>query len=254
MMNILIILSVLLIFTEYDIVLRVGRVINRDAPIEYSEYILGRALERIFALIRTYRGFTLKVEDRVGNRWPERFVLVANHQSIVDVPVLGLLFRTKRLRFVAKKELGAGIPLVSQALRMQKHCLVTRHGNPAQALAALDRFAVNCRDLGACPVIFPEGTRAKDGKLGVFHSGGLRRVMAAEAIPVVVVALEGGYRIHGLKTIRRNLKGASYRVRIIDVLPAPQSKQEIVATTERCRELIESALVEWRGGADPKPV
>ena len=249
MVNILILLSILLIFIEYDVILRIGRVINRKASMEYSEYILCRSLERIFALIRTYRGFRLDVEDWVGPRLPKRFILVANHQSIIDIPVLGLLFmkrRERRIRFVAKKELGSGVPLVSQALRMQKHCLVTRHGNPAQALKSLDRYAKNCLEMGACPVIFPEGTRSKDGLLGPFHTGGLKRVLAAEAIPLVVVAIDGGYRVHGIKTIRKNLKGARYRIRIIDVLPAPTSKQDILAASETSRALIAEALAEWR--------
>ncbi len=182
MMNTLILLSILLIFSEYDLVLRIGRVINRDAPVAYSEVILGRSLDRIFALLRTYRGFFLKVEDGIGAAWPERFILVANHQSIVDIPVLSYLFRTKKLRFVAKKELGAGVPLVSQALRMQGHGLVTRHGDPRQALRSLDRFARHCRESGACPVLFPEGTRSKDGKLGGFHTGALKRILGAQSL------------------------------------------------------------------------
>lgn len=250
MINIIILLSVLFIFVEYDIVLRIGRVINRDAPVAYSELILFKSLDRIFSLIRSYRHFTLEVEDRVGrDGYPERFILVSNHQSIVDIPVLGYLFKRHRIRFVAKKELGRGVPLVSQALRMQRHCLVTRHGDPGQALKALDRFSRHCRDNGACPVIFPEGTRAKDGRLLAYHTGGLKRVLAIEPLPLVVVALEGGWRINGIRTIMRNLKGAGYRIRIAEVIPAPTSRQEIVEATRRAHQIAAEALEEWRSEA-----
>jgi 1-acyl-sn-glycerol-3-phosphate acyltransferase len=248
MINLLVLLSILFIFVEYDLVLRIGRVINRDAPIEYSENILWRAVDRIFALIRTYRGFTLEVEDRVGKDLPERFILVANHQSIADIPLVGLLFRGRRVRFVAKKELGHGVPLVSQALRMQGHCLVTRRGDPGQALKALDRYAKRCRENGACPVIFPEGTRSRDGSLGTFHSGGFKRTLAAGSIPIVVVALDGGWRIRGLKSVMRNLKGSGYKVRIAGVIPAPRDRQEIMAAVARSREMVAEALADWRGG------
>ena len=251
MTNFMIVFSVLLIFIVYDTMLRIARVIDKKACIPYSEQLLQRSLERIFALIRTYRGFTIDIEDRVGGELPERFILVANHQSIVDIPVLGLLFGARRLRFVAKKELDHGVPLVSQALRLQEHCFVTRRGgDPGQALRALDRYAKRCRINGKCPVIFPEGTRSRDGSLGTFHTGGLKRVLAAESIPIVVVALDGGTRIHGIKTIMKNLKGAWYRVRIAGVLPAPEGKQGVVAAGEKSRELIAEALREWRGGAD----
>ena len=247
MMNFLIVFSVLLIFVTYDIMLRVGRAVDRKGSVAYSEQILQRSLERIFALIRTYRAFTIDIDDRVGPVLPERFVLVANHQSIVDIPVLGYLFGARRLRFVAKKELDTGVPLVSQALRMQEHCFVTRKGDPGQALKALDRYARRCKENVKCPVIFPEGTRSRDGSLGTFHSGGLKRVLAAESIPIVVVALEGGSRIHGIKTIMKNLKGAWYKVRICAVLPAPDGKQGIMNAVARSRELVADALGEWRG-------
>jgi 1-acyl-sn-glycerol-3-phosphate acyltransferase len=246
MINLLLLLCILFIFVEYDIELRVGRVINRDAPVEYSEFVLGKTLERIFSLIRVYRGFRLDLDDRVGKDWPERFILVANHQSIVDIPVLGYLQRKRRIRFVAKKELGKGLPLVSQALRMQKHCLVTRRGDPGQALKALDRFARHCKETGACPVIFPEGTRSRDGRLGQFHTGGLKRVLATESIPLVVVAMEGGWHIHGLKGVMKNLKGSHYRVRIVGVIPAPKTRQEIVAAAEKSHDMIAEVLAEWR--------
>jgi 1-acyl-sn-glycerol-3-phosphate acyltransferase len=250
MVNVLILLSVLIVFLIYDFVLRVGRVVNRERPVEYSEFILGLTLERIFSLIKSYRGFTLEVEDRLGDRWPERFILVSNHQSIVDIPVLGLILMIrmkKKIRFVAKKELGRGVPLVSLALKMQKHGLVTRHGDPGQALKSLDRFARNCKATKACPVIFPEGTRSKDGKLGTFHTGGLRRILSVEPIPVVVVALDGGHRIRGIKEIMRNLNGSGYKLRILDVLPPPANKHELAALTEKSKALIASALSEWRG-------
>lgn len=251
MTNFMIVFSVLLIFIVYDVMLRIARVVDKKACIPYSEQLLQRSLERIFALIKTYRGFTIDIEDRVGRDLPERFILVANHQSIVDIPVLGLLFGARKLRFVAKKELDHGVPLVSQALRLQEHCFVTRRGgDPGQALRALDRYAVRCRINGKCPVIFPEGTRSRDGSLGSFHTGGLKRVLAAESIPIVVVALDGGSRIHGIKTIMKNLKGAWYHVRIAGVLPPPEGKQGVVAAGAKSRELIEEALRDWRGGAD----
>ena len=249
MINLLIAFSVLLIFITYDIMLRFGRVLDRKGCVPYSEFLLQRTLERIFALIRTYRGFRIELEDRVGKDLPERFILVSNHQSLIDIPLLGLLFGARRLRFVAKKELGAGVPLVSQALRMQDHCLVTRRGDPGQALRALDRYARLCKVNGKCPVIFPEGTRSKDGSLGQFHTGGLKRVLAAESIPIVVVALDGGWRVRGLKSVVKNLNGSWYRVRIAAVLPAPEGKKGIIEAEKASRELIADALKEWRGGA-----
>lgn len=249
MINFLILFSIFLLFISYDVVLRIGRALNREAPVAYSEQILSRVLARIFSLIKGYRGFTMEVEDGLAGSWPERFILVANHQSIADIPVVAhVLFSLgKKVRFVAKKELGAGFPLVSQALRLQGHGLVTRRGDPGQALRSLDRFARNCRASGACPVIFPEGTRSKTGELGHFHTGGLKRVLSAEGLPLVVLALDGGWRIRGLREVLANLKGSGYRIKVLGVIDAPVGRQAMVEAVQKSEEMIRGALVAWRG-------
>lgn len=246
MINVLLLAAILLVFTHFDLLLRLGRVFNREAPVAYSELILQRALRHIFALLRGYRGFKLEFDDRVGDAMPERFILVANHQSLIDIPVLAVVLPDKKLRFVAKKELGGGVPLVSISLRLQGHALIKRHGDPVQAMRTLTRYARRCRRLGYCPVIFPEGTRSRTGKLGHFHVGGLRRVLAEEAIPLVVVAIDGGWQVYGLRPILRRLKGVTYRVRVAAVLPAPQGKQEVIAAVAESRRIIAEALAEMR--------
>lgn len=65
-------------------------------------------------------------------------------------------------------------------------------------------------------------------------------------MPVVVVALDGGWHIHGLKAILRNLGGAGYRIGILAVLPAPTSRQEIVGVIQDSHDLIEDTLATWR--------
>lgn len=245
-MNILIVCAVLLLFSWYDAVLRVGRILDRKGALAYSDVVMDRVLERIFSILRCYRGFSIEVDDRLAGKLPERFVLVANHQSMIDILILIVCLKGRRLRFVAKRELGNGIPLVSQMLRIQGHCLVARKVDPAQSLRALDRYARRCRLNKANPVIFPEGTRARDGQLKHFHSGGLRRVMADGPLPIVVVALDGGWRVATIRSILHNLKGSSYRMRVAAVLPAPATKQEVVAATERCKEIIGGALAEMR--------
>jgi 1-acyl-sn-glycerol-3-phosphate acyltransferase len=247
MMNLLIVCSVLLVFAWYDIMLHLGRVFDRRGSIAYSEFLVDRALGRVISLLRSYRGFKVEVDDRLEGRFPPRFVLVANHQSMVDILMLIVCLRGKKLRFVAKRELGSGVPLVSQVLRFQGHSLVARRVDPGQSMRSLDRFARRCRRDGSCPVIFPEGTRSHDGELLHFHSGGLRRVLAVEPLPLVVVAMDGGWRIAKIKDILHNLEGARYQIRIAAVLPAPTTKQECAAAVEQSKEIIASALKEMRG-------
>jgi 1-acyl-sn-glycerol-3-phosphate acyltransferase len=245
-MNLLVVCSVLLIFAWYDVMLHMGRVVDRKGSIAYSEFLVDQALGRVFSLLRSYRGFALDVEDRLEGKFPPRFILVANHQSMIDILILIICLKGKKLRFVAKRELGSGVPLVSQVLHFQGHGLVARRVDPGQSMRSLDRFARRCRRDGSCPVIFPEGTRSHDGELLHFHTGGLRRVLAIEPLPLVVVAMDGGWHIAKMKDILHNLQNARYQVRIAAVLPAPTTKQETVAAIEKSKEIIASALKEMR--------
>jgi 1-acyl-sn-glycerol-3-phosphate acyltransferase len=56
---------------------------------------------------------------------PDRCIVVSNHQSLLDIPILMHYFEPdRRLLFVAKKELGNGIPLISSVLRVGGHALI----------------------------------------------------------------------------------------------------------------------------------
>jgi len=249
-MNTLVICSVLLLFAWHDILLKFSRVFNRRGWMAFSERETAHVVSLIVSILRVYRGFSVQIDDRLGRgRLPPRFVLVSNHQSMLDILMLIQVFQGQKLRFVAKRELGAGIPFLSMILRTQGHCLIARRVDPAQAFHALDRFSRRCRLSGFDPVIFPEGTRARDGEVKAFHSGGVRRIMAEESIPIVVVAMDGGWRIATLKGIESSLKNSSYKIRIVGLLDAPKDKQEVSAAVAKSEELIRGAIGEMRRGA-----
>ncbi len=247
-MNVLIIFAVLQIFCWYDFIVRSCLIFDSKNWLAVSSRCMDRVVYLIVALLRTYRNFHIRLDRRLnGRQLPDRFMIVSNHQSMLDIAILLYVFRGKGIRFVAKRELGKGIPFLSLILREQGHCLIARRVDPAQAFHSLDRFAKRCRLTGADPVIFPEGTRARDGEVKAFHAGGIRRIMAEEPLPIVVIALDGGWRAATLKTIRKNLNGLTYNVRIIDVLDPPKDKQEVGAAAARSEELIRAAIKDMRG-------
>ncbi len=113
------------------------------------------------------------------------YVFVSNHQSIYDIPVLfaSLPFQ---LRIIAKESLGT-FPFLGWHLRRTGHLLVDRR-NPDRA-GILRRW----RELvgeGLSLIIFPEGTRSADGRVGVFKPGSF--VLAVEAgLDLVPVSVDG---------------------------------------------------------------
>jgi 1-acyl-sn-glycerol-3-phosphate acyltransferase len=199
----------------------------------------------IFAILRTYKQFRIRLYLENERELPERYLVICNHQSILDVP-LYMLYLKNRARFIAKEELSRHVPIISTILRVQKHCLVPRSGSPLRAMRLIDDFIERVWERGQIPVLFPEGTRSKDGSLGVFNAAGFRRMLDKRPMPVAVFALDGSYKIATLDGVIRRLYNGLFRLKILKVYPAPSSKREQVAILREGRELIQKQLDEWR--------
>ncbi len=112
-------------------------------------------------------------------------ILVANHQSTYDIPPLIWYFRALHPKFISKKELGKGIPSVSFNLRHGGSVLIDRRNSEA-ALQAIDAFAKKTAQNGHAAVIFPEGTRSRNGVPKRFQRKGLLTLLNQMPEAVVV--------------------------------------------------------------------
>lgn len=246
MQNVLVVIAILLVFSAYEILLGLSRFLLRRRLFEINERYFKRAAHQISNLMRAYCDVRLEFENASGQELPERFLLVTNHQSLMDIPVIIDLFPGRKVRFVAKKELGQGFPFVSYILRAQGHALIRRDGDASQAMRAILRYARRCEREGTCPVIFPEGTRSRDGNVGVFHTAGVRKILSETPLPMVVAVIEGGWRIARLKGLLRNLRGIRYRVRVLRITGPLAEKREVLDAVALARERITAELAEMR--------
>lgn len=112
------------------------------------------------------------------------YVFVSNHQSIYDFPIL-ITSIPFQLRIIAKASLGA-FPVLGWHLRYTGHLLVDRE---RAGRATLNRVAAMI-SRGHSLIVFPEGTRSRDGRVGRFKRG-LFLLAIDAGIPVVPVALTG---------------------------------------------------------------
>jgi 1-acyl-sn-glycerol-3-phosphate acyltransferase len=128
-----------------------------------------------FCLVKTL--LIIGVTVRVINKYkiPENtsIIFVSNHQSISDIPPIGWFFRKHNPKFVSKIELGNGIPSVSYNLKKGGAALIDRNDSK-QSISELVAFSkrINKNKWGA--VIFPEGTRSRDGVPKRFAQSGLK--------------------------------------------------------------------------------
>ena len=100
-------------------------------------------------------------------------IIVANHQSLYDIIPIIWFMRKWHPKFISKKELGKGIPSVSYNLRHGGSVLIDRK-DAKQALSEIKVMAEYIEKYKRSTVIFPEGTRSKNGIPKKFSESGLK--------------------------------------------------------------------------------
>jgi len=134
-------------------------------------------------------GASYRIPGKLNLPRDRSLIIVANHQSLLDIPLLGWVFRAHNPKFIAKAELGRGIPGVSHALRHMGSVLINRAEGKA-AVSAIQKFAGQVEAKKYSAVIFPEGTRSRDGVLREFKPAGfitlLRNMPSALVVPVAI--------------------------------------------------------------------
>lgn len=139
-----------------------------------STYILGTS-------------YHFKNKENIPKNVP--IIFVANHQSLYDIVTMIWHLRRFHAKFVSKKELGKGIPSVSYNLRHGGSVLIDRK-DPKQAITAILGLSEYIEKNNRSAVIFPEGTRSKDGKPKKFSENGLKmlckKAPSAYVVPITI--------------------------------------------------------------------
>ena len=116
-------------------------------------------------------------------------IIVSNHQSLSDISPISWYFRKHHTKFVSKIELAKGIPSVSYNLRHGGSVLINRK-NPRQSVPALIKFGDYIEKNKYAAVIFPEGTRSKNGEPKKFQTKGLeiliKKIPSALVVPITI--------------------------------------------------------------------
>jgi 1-acyl-sn-glycerol-3-phosphate acyltransferase len=138
-------------------------------------------------LILRLGGISLRVKGLQKIDPKRQYIFIVNHQSNVDIPVLVQALAKFQLRWIAKKEL-LRVPFFGWAMWATKHVMIDR-SDPQDAFKSLRR-ARECLAAGISLVVYPEGTRSKDGKLLRFKKGGFLLAVQTNT-PVVPVTVNG---------------------------------------------------------------
>ena len=214
--------------------------------VRISDYIVKVCAPLLFAILKTYTQFRLTFFPDKIQELPEQFILISNHQSLLDIPLYMVFMQGRTVRFVAKDSLSRHIPLVSPMLKSHGHCFIPRSGGASEGMKRIDSFSRRCLENKWNPVIFPEGTRSRDGSVGKFYSAGFRRIADSTKLPVVACVVDEGYKINDIRHVVENMRNVNYHAKILKIYPPALTKEEQVAILEESHILMERQLEEWR--------
>jgi len=119
-------------------------------------------------------------------------VFVANHQSSLDVPLIGSAIYANSLIWLARSELQNSLLL---RFVLKFFAIVTDVNSPQRAASALRRLLTVLKKTNASLVIFPEGSRYNDGLIHDFFNG-FAFIAQQTNRPVVPILIENAYKVY----------------------------------------------------------
>jgi 1-acyl-sn-glycerol-3-phosphate acyltransferase len=192
-------------------------------------------------------GWRVRTIRRERIRPGQAYVIAANHTSIADIVLCFTLF--KQFKWVSKTT-NFKLPLIGWNMTLSRYIPLVR-GDVASAR----QMAIKARDFlqrGISIMMFPEGTRSRDGALLPFKHGAFTLALEAN-VPVVPIAIHGGHALipkHG-KTLSST---ADLLVEVLD--PVAPDFPDATSFASAVRARIEESLAVRRQerGEAPAPV
>lgn len=194
--------------------------------------------------------FLLRCSNILGTRFTfnnpyaiptnQPIIIVSNHQSLLDIPPIIWYMRKYHPKFVSKIELGKGVPSVSYNLRHGGSVLIDRK-KPVESIVAIKKFAYYIENNNRAAVIFPEGTRSRNGIPKRFQTKGLitlfENIPSAVVVPITINnswktlrygKFPLGLGAHIIFTVHKPIKVSEYEANALAEMVEKQIIQDII--------------------------
>lgn len=158
-------------------------------------------------------------------------IIATNHQSMNDIPAIIWYMRRHHPKFVAKKELAKGIPSISFNLRHGGSVAIDRKDSK-QALGQIAKLGQYIEKNNRGAVIFPEGTRSRDGIPKPFRTAGLRVLIEhAPSAFIVPISINNSWKLLRYGKFPMGL-GVHITFEVHPPLKNSGNQDELIAQTE----------------------
>lgn len=193
----------------------------------------------------------------------ESCIVVMNHQSVLDIPIGLQLVRGPYPLIPTRDRYRRGLPGVSPLIRMARYPFVSQKRSLSrEELASLERAAAEVADGTQSFLIYPEGHRSRDGRLGRFMRTGLRIVLSRARRPIYCIVGDGMVQARTFADAMVRFAGTTVNVRVLGPFPPPAA-DEVDTFIDELHARMDDTLAAMRAaspspeprprGADPAP-
>lgn len=196
-------------------------------------------------LIQSF-GIEWTIENPETLRIGKPCIYVANHTCALDPIIMCCIF-DHDVRFLAKSTLFK-IPILSRALKLEKHIPVYRGTHNKMRFDALKTAIHDTLAEGGSVFIFPEGTRSASGALGTFKLGAFFNAIQND-VPVVPILLHGLFEIMPKTTL--TIKPGRCAVRVLPAMMPPSAdscdeRDRARLFCDQVRQAMLNGFAEWK--------
>jgi 1-acyl-sn-glycerol-3-phosphate acyltransferase len=180
---------------------------------------------------------SVKGFEHINLKWP--YIFVSNHASMADIPTVIVALNGK-VNFVFKKEL-TWVPIWGWALRYG-HFIMINRSNPREAMVSIERAVQTIRS-GQSVILFPEGTRTRDGKLQPFKRGAFT-LATKSGVPIVPMTINNTFGIMPKGSL--NVKSADISVVLEKPIPTDgfKGKADELELMDQVHQAIEKHYID----------
>ena len=178
----------------------------------------------------------VSIEGDPPPRASEPFIAVCNHESLADVLLVGIL--PFDMKWLSKEEI-ARLPFLGWMMKMAGDVLVRRSDRRSRG-ESYDNLLAWIRR-GASVMMFPEGTRTRDGEMLPFRSGAFRLAIETGR-PIQPLAVSGTRQAIRADSLRFGRADVTVRI-LQQVPPEGLGPEDVDALSDRVRAMIEAARI-----------
>lgn len=172
-------------------------------------------------------------------------LVLMNHQSTLDIPIVVLCFEHGYPRIVTRKRYARWVPLISKMIKLYDYPVV----DPGIALKAqVRKLRLVARDPRFPIVVYPEGTRSRDGQLGSFRRGAVDTFLRHRQWKVYLLTADGTLPCGRLEDMLNGVEAVRCRVTVSGPFDTPSDSAEIPTWLEEMEVRMRSDLEKLRAG------